>query len=122
MILKDAKEKVEQTYQHVIDYAEARWNMIAIEVADHTATIATSVVMGICLGILGLFFLTFLSIALAFWLADLTHSYALGFLIVGGIYGLIGVVVFANRKRWLFLPFMDKFLQLLYRKQDDKIV
>ena len=64
----------------------------------------------------------FLSIALAFWLADLTHSYALGFLLVGVIYGLIGVIVFANRKRWLFLPFMDKFLQLLYRKQDDKIV
>lgn len=119
MILKEAKEKMEQTYQHFIDYAEARWNMIALEVSDHVATIATSVVVGICLGILGLFFLTFLSIALAFWLADLTHSHALGFLIVSGVYGLIGVVVFVNRKRWLFLPFMDKFLQILYRKQDD---
>jgi hypothetical protein len=122
MILKEAKQKAEQTYQHMIDYLEARWNVIALEISDNTATIATSVVMGICLGILGLFFVLFLSIALALWLADLTHSYALGFLLVAVLYGLVGVGVYANRKRWLFIPFMDKFLTILYRKQDDKIV
>ena len=122
MILKEAKQKAEQTYQHLIDYAEARWNVIALEVSDHTATIATSIVMGICLGILGLFFVLFISIALALWLADLTHSYALGFLLVAVLYGLIGLVVYANRKRWLFIPFMDKFLKILYRKQNDKLV
>ncbi|MPR32753.1 phage holin family protein [Salmonirosea aquatica] len=122
MIFKEAKQKAEQTYQHLIDYAEARWNVIALEVSDHTATIATSVVMGICLGLLGLFFLFFISTALALWLADLLHSYALGFLLVSVLYGIIGVIVYANRKRWLFLPFMDKFLKILYRKQNDKIV
>lgn len=122
MILKDAKQKAEQTYQHLIDYLEARWNMIALEVSDHTATIATSVVMGICLAILGLFFVLFISISLAIWLGDLTNSYALGFLLVSILYGLMGVLVYVNRKRWLFIPFMDKFLKILYRKQNDQNV
>lgn len=122
MILKDAKQKAEQTYQHLIDYVEARWNLIALEVSDHTATIATSVVTGICLGILGLFFATFISISLALWLGELTNSYALGFLLVAILYGIIAVVVYVNRKRWLFIPFMDKFLKILYRKQNDKNV
>jgi hypothetical protein len=122
MILKEAKQKAEQTYQHLIDYAEARWNVIALEVSDHTATIATSVVTGIFLGILGLFFVLFLSVSLALWLADLTHSYALGFLLVSVLYGIIGIIVYVNRKRWLFLPFMNKFLKILYRKQNDKLI
>lgn len=122
MILKDAKQKAEQTYQHLIDYAEARWNVIALEVSDHTATIATSVLMGVCLGILGLFFLLFSSISLALWLGDVTQSNALGFLLVALVYGLIGLVVYLNRKKWLFLPFMNKFLKILYRNQDDKLI
>lgn len=122
MILKDAKEKVELTYQHLIDYAEARWNLIALDVSDKTANIVTSIIVGIVLAVLGLFFLVFASVALALWLSDLTNSGALGFLIVAALYGLIGAVVYANRNKWLFLPLMNNFLKKLYRNQDDKLI
>jgi hypothetical protein len=34
MMINEAKEKVEQTYQHLIDYAEARWNVIALDLSQ----------------------------------------------------------------------------------------
>ncbi|WP_373515623.1 phage holin family protein [Persicitalea sp.] len=122
MILKDAKEKVELTYQHLIDYAEARWNLIALDVSDKSANIVTSIIVGIVLAILGLFFLVFASISLALWLGDLTNSTALGFLLVAVIYGLIAALMYANRNKWLFLPLMNTFLRKLYRNQDDKLI
>lgn len=122
MILKEAKEKAGQTYQHLIEYAEARWNLIALDVSDRTATIGTNIIMGICLAMLGFFFLLFSSIALAFWLSELTHSFALGFLIVAILYAITGIIIFINRRKWLFLPLMNKFLQMLYRNQDDKLI
>ena len=122
MIFKDAKEKVELTYQHLIDYAEARWNLIALDVSDKTANLVTSIVMGIILAVLGLFFLVFASISLALWLGELTNSSALGFLLVAGLYGLIGVLFFVNRKNWLFLPLMNTFLKKLYMNKDDKLI
>ena len=122
MILKEAKEKVEATYQHLIEYAEARWNLIALDVSDKTANIITSIVVGIILAVLGLFFLVFASISLALWLGDLTDSIALGFLLVAVLYGLIGALVYFNRNKWLFLPLMNNFLQKLYRNQDDKLI
>ncbi len=122
MIFKDAKEKVELTYQHVIDYAEARWNLIALDVSDKTANLVTSIVMGIILAVLGLFFLVFASISLALWLGDLTENSALGFLLVAVLYGLIGGVVYINRNKWLFLPLMNNFLKKLYRNKDDKLI
>lgn len=122
MILKDAKEKVETTYQHLIDYAEARWNLIALDVSDKTANIVTSIIVGIVLAVLGLFFLTFASIALALWLTTLTGSAALGFLLVAALYAIIGTLVYLNSNKWLFLPLMNNFLKKLYRNQDDKLI
>ncbi len=122
MILKDAKEKAENTYQHLIDYAEARWNLIALDVSDKTANIVTSIIVGVILAILGLFFLVFASISLAVWLGDLTDSGALGYLIVAVLYGLIAALFFFNRRNWLFLPLMNTFLKKLYRNQDDKLI
>jgi len=60
--------------------------------------------------------------ALAFWLSNLVESFALGFLIVAVIYAIIGIVVYINRSKWLFLPLMNKFLRMLYRNQDDKLI
>ncbi|TDB65191.1 phage holin family protein [Arundinibacter roseus] len=122
MLLQDAKERAEQTYQHLIDYVEARWNMIALEVSDRTANIATTVVMSLCLAILAIFFLFFISVSLALWVGELLVSYPLGFLIVSALYGIVGGVLYANRKKLLFMPIMNHFLKLLYRNQDDKLV
>lgn len=122
MLLKDAKSKVEETYQHLIDYAEARWNVIALQVSDSTANAVTSILMGLCLAVLGLFFMLFVSFSLAFWLGELTNSYALGFLLVAVLYAIVGVVVYSNRQKLLFLPIMNKFLKILYRNKDDKLI
>ncbi len=122
MKLKDAKEKAEETYQHLIGYAEARWNVIALQVSDTTANTVTSIVVGIIIGILGLFFLVFASTSLAFWLGSLVDSNALGFLFVALIYALIGLVIFLNRMKWLYMPFLNIFLKKLYKDQDDKLI
>lgn len=122
MILKDAKAKVETTYQHLIDYADARWNLIALDVSDKTANLITSIIVGIILAILGLFFLVFASISLAVWLGSLVDSTALGYLLVALLYGVVGAIVYFNRYKWLFLPLMNTFLKKLYRNQDDKLI
>jgi hypothetical protein len=80
------------------------------------------VITGVSLAMLGLFFLLFSSLALAFWLGNLVGSVALGFLIVAVIYAVIGSIAYANRRKWLFLPLMNKFLKMLYRNQDDKLI
>jgi membrane-bound ClpP family serine protease len=120
MILKDAKQKVEQTYQHFIAYAEARWNVIALEISDNTANIVTSALVALCLGLLGIFFLLFLSISLGLMLGDLLHSWASGFFLVAAFYAILGIVAYIYRQKLLFTPFMNHFLKILYRNQDDK--
>jgi hypothetical protein len=122
MQLKDAKIKVEETYQHLIDYAEARWNVIALQVSDSTANAVTSILTGLSLAMIGLFFLLFLSLSLAIWLGALTNSYALGFLLVSVLYAIVGLLVYSNRQTLLFLPIMNKFLKTLYRNKDDKLI
>jgi small-conductance mechanosensitive channel len=119
MLLQDAKTKAEETFGHLIDYAEARWNVIALQISEKTASVASAVITGVSLAVIGLISMLFLSIALAIWLGGVLNSVAGGYVIVAVIYGVVGAILFSNRKKWIFLPIMNSILESLYREKDD---
>ncbi|HEV7350506.1 phage holin family protein [Telluribacter sp.] len=119
MLLQDAKSKAEETFGHLIEYAEARWNVIALQISEKSANAASAVITGLSLAVIGLISLLFVSIALAVWLGDLLNSLPLGFVIVAIIYAIVGGVLFSNRKKWIFIPIMNSILESLYREKDD---
>lgn len=119
MLLQDAKSKAEETFGHLIDYAEARWNVIALQISEKTANVASSIITGLALAVIGLISLVFVSIALAMWVGDMLNSIPAGYLIVAVIYAIVGGVLFSNRKKWIFIPLMNSILESLYRERDD---
>ncbi|WP_298532541.1 hypothetical protein [uncultured Algibacter sp.] len=63
--------------------------------------------------------LTFLSIAAAFKISDITHSNTIGFLIIGVVYLLISLIVFLLRKH--INNFIIKSLSKPFFSQDENI-
>ncbi|RIV44641.1 MULTISPECIES: hypothetical protein [Flagellimonas] len=57
--------------------------------------------------------LLFLSISAAFWIGSSLDSNALGFLLVGGFYVLIGIIIFVFRQR-LERPLLEKFSKFYF--------
>lgn len=57
--------------------------------------------------------LLFLSLSASFWLAELLESTALGFLIVGGFYILIGLILYAFRSK-IERPMLKKFSKFYF--------
>ncbi|GAB2776229.1 hypothetical protein GCM10027275_19220 [Rhabdobacter roseus] len=121
MLFDDAKTKAEETLNHAVGYAEARWNLIALKLSDRTARAATAFVVGIVLGVLAIFFLLFISVSIALALGGLLNNVAVGFLIVALLYALIGIIIFSNRMKLLFFPIMNYLLATFYKDDDDKI-
>lgn len=119
MLLQDAKTKAEETFGHLIEYAEARWNVIALSISEKSANAASALITGVTLGVIGLISLLFVSIALAVWLGDLMNSIPAGFLIVAIIYAVVAGILYSNRKKWIFIPIMNSILETLYREKDD---
>jgi hypothetical protein len=76
---------------------EIRIKILIEEIKDDISTVITRLVVLILMLLTSLFILLFGSIALAFYFATLSESTHVGFLIVGGIYVFILLILFMIR-------------------------
>ena len=60
-----------------------------------------------------LFFL-FLAIGLALYIGSLLGSFALGFVILGVVYLLAGILIFLMRRKWIINPIVKALQTILY--------
>ena len=111
-----------ETIAYAEDYIETRIDMVKLEVADKGTRVAAQTITYVICATLGLFALSALSIALAFWLGALLDSVALGFLIVGLIYLVIAAIVFALRETLLEKPILHALIANLFKypKHDEQ--
>jgi membrane protein implicated in regulation of membrane protease activity len=69
-------------------------------------------------------FLLFLFIGLALYIGHLLGSFALGFVILGAVYLLVGLLFFVMRKRWIISPTISALQKIMYSDEGvfDKLV
>jgi len=107
----EEKIKIERLVSNVKDYAEERINLIMLTMQEKTAKAIAGTATVLIVIVLGVFTLAFLSFALAWFIGQQLEQPFLGFLIVGGVYLLIAIVLWANRVRWIGFPVMNAFLK-----------
>ncbi len=111
--------KVEEMAEHVKEYVNNHISSAKISVAEKTSgMLANIIALAVALTVF-LFFIIFSSVALAFVFAKLTGEYYWGFLIVAGIYLLIGILVWATREKLLRMPIMNSILKQLFKEEED---
>jgi len=115
----EEKIKIERIVSNVKDYAEERLNLIMLRVQEKTAKAIAGTATVLILIVLGVFTLAFLSFALAWFIGQQMNQPFLGFLIVGGVYLLAGILLWANRMRWIGFPMMNAFLKNIADDDDE---
>ncbi|MBL0181942.1 MAG: phage holin family protein [Chitinophagaceae bacterium] len=111
--------KVEEMAEHVKEYVNNHIASAKLNVAEKTSGVLANIIaMAVALMVF-VFFIVFTSVALAFVFAKLTGEYYWGFLIVAGIYLLIGLLVWTMREKLLKLPIMNAILQQLFKEEED---
>lgn len=112
--------KVDEMATHVKAYLNNRINTVKLNAAEKgSKLIADAISLAIVLMILALF-IVFASIALAFALGKWTGELYWGFLIVSGIYLLLGLLVWMRREKILRLPILNSMLKQLFKEDDEK--
>lgn len=81
-----------QYVQHEIEYAK-------LKVFHQVATVSVGLTKTFAIGVCLLIFTLFASIALSLYLGELVGSVAAGFLIVAGIYLLLGFIAYLMRTK-----------------------
>jgi hypothetical protein len=90
------------------DYLKLRWASFRLATVDRLSDSAAKAIGAMIAGVVLLFALVFLMVALALWIGEMLGHYSLGFLIAGGGFLLVGVVLWLVGRR-LFAGTMVRF-------------
>jgi len=111
--------KIERLISHVKEYAEERFTLIILNVHEKVSKVLSKATSFVIFLLLGVFTFVFLSVGLAWWVgAQLNRPYV-GFLLVGVLYLLIGLVIYAKRKDWIWDPISVAFLKNVIDEDED---
>ena len=112
--------KVEELADHVKEYINNRIASMKLSVAEKISAVLSNIIALLIVLTVFVFFIVFSGIALAFLFAKLTGEYYWGFLIVAGIYGLTGILVWTLKEKIIRLPIMNAILQQLFKEENDE--
>lgn len=110
----EIKERATDWFDSVTEYAEARWNLGVLDLSEKAAKSVSNLASALIIGIAGGLMAFFMSLSLAWYLGQKLNNMPVGFLIVGLIYGLLGVVLYIVRERFIKLPIINTFIRNFY--------
>lgn len=116
--MEDLKTSATHLKDHVNEYVQTTIQLYKAKATKGASGAAAGAVIGLVAVVLTFFFLSFLFTALAWWLASLLDSYALGFLCVAGLFLLLIVVIFALRKKVIVPMIRNAIISAIYDKKD----
>ncbi len=112
--------KMEEMGDHIKEYVNNRIASAKLNIAEKSSKILANLVAVVVVLVVLFLFVIFASVALAYAFAKLTGELYWGFLIVAGIYLLLGLAVWALKEKWIRLPMMNAMLQQLFNDESNE--
>ena len=118
-MMEETFVKVEEITDSLKEYVDVRVEDAKLRLAEKSSGLVANLVARIIIIIAFSLALVFLSLALALSLAAWWGQMWLGFLVVGGLYILIGWMVWALRESLIHIPMMNNILTHLTKKGEE---
>lgn len=99
--MEDNANLIEELIEKTVDYGKSSLELAKLKALDKTSDAVSSVVVHSVVLIVLLFFMLFLSFGLAFWLGQRLGEIYLGFIIVGGFYGITTILIYSFMRKWI---------------------
>ena len=104
--MKEEPNILDQAEQYIKTSMELYTLRLTAKIAKIVSTLITQLVIGV----LAMIVLFMLSMFLAFWIGDLMGRSYLGFLIIGGVIGLVTGILFLMRDKMIRKPLMNDII------------
>ncbi len=111
--------KAEQLADNVKEYINNRIRLMKLSVAEKSSSLIANIAAAIIAAVFLVFFLLLASVALSLVLGTWIGKLWAGFLIVAGVYLLIGIIIWKGRRSIIQQPVMNSIIQQLF-KSDEK--
>ncbi len=117
-MFEDTFTRIESLASHLKEYIDAKIALAKLNLAEKSSKILSNVIATMIVGIIFLFFIFFSSFALGYFLGQKLNNIYFGFLIVAGIYLLLGLIIWFGRERILRVPIMQSIIRQLFKSDE----
>ncbi len=97
------------------DYLETKIEITKLKTVEKSSDILSSIVVLILLVFLALLCFLFISIALALLLGSLIGSPHTGFFIMAGFYGIVFLIIYVLRDKWIKIPVANLLIKKMLK-------
>lgn len=108
------KAKIEALKANLKDYLTTNIKLAKAEAIEKTTTILPEVISFSVIALIFYLVILFLSVGLSLYLSELLNSSYYGFLIVGGFYLIIGIILLFGRKKLIRNPLRDLIIKSIF--------
>lgn len=112
-------KKVGNLAEHVKEYVNTRISMVKLEIAEKVSKLGAWIIAALLVFFILLFFVVFVSLSAAHGIGDALGKPYLGFLIIGGVYLLLGLFVWWKKERLLRIPLMNALIRQLFADENE---
>ena len=106
----------ESLFDKAGEYLETRASLVKLKTIRKTSDVISVMISKLIAVIIAGAFILMLSIALAFFLGDILGKNYYGFLIVAGLYALVGLVYFLLKDKLVKVPVEDAIIKKMTSK------
>lgn len=106
--------QVEALFEEFKDYVSLRLQITQLKYSSKTSLVTSSLLTYMLISMVVFFFVLVLTIGIALWIGNLLGEWYLGFLIMAGIYLMLGLVIFTFRNRWIRIPLNNLIIKEIF--------
>jgi len=104
------KEEQNPIIDQAEQYLKTNMELYTLRLTGKIATVVSNLVTQLVIGVLAMIVLFMMAMFLALWIGDMMGKDYLGFLIIGGVIGLVTLVLFVKRHKMIRKPVMDNII------------
>lgn len=97
------------------DFIETRTNLWKLKAIESLVDVSGELVSRLGMIVITSFVIIIFSIGLALLIGDWLGKGFYGFFIIGGLYGIVALIIYARRGRWLKDPFSNMLIRKILK-------
>ena len=110
--------KIEDLTESLKVYINTSYELHKFEALERSSVIGASMISGLVMGIIGMFFLLFISLAAGFYVSSLLGNSYSGFGIIAAFYLLLGLILVLGRKKIMEQPIRESIIRQLFSNHE----
>lgn len=109
----------ESFVDEVKEYVNTRLAQLKLSFAEKTSKVVALMIALLLSALVFFLVIVLLSVSASIAIGEWLQSQWLGFLIMGGVILLIGIILWISKDRWLRIPIMNALIKTMFDKDED---